>query len=63
MNQLSLPNYLTVGAILFGSTQVMPQLLQSSYSYTSTISGFALLPGGVALLMMMPMTGTCLQLP
>jgi MFS transporter, DHA2 family, multidrug resistance protein len=47
---------LAVGAILFGSTQVMPQLLQSSYSYTSTISGFALLPGGVALLMMMPMS-------
>jgi len=47
---------LAVGGILFGSTQLMPQLLQSNYGYTSTISGLALLPGGLAILFMMPLS-------
>ncbi len=48
---------MAVGGLLFGSTQLIPQLLQSNYSYTATISGLALMPGGVAMLLMMPVSG------
>jgi MFS transporter, DHA2 family, multidrug resistance protein len=48
---------LTIGAILFGTTQLVPQLLQSVYQYSATLSGLALMPGGVAMLMLMPVVG------
>jgi MFS transporter, DHA2 family, multidrug resistance protein len=48
---------LTVGAILFGSTQIMPQLLQTSFPYTAELSGLAIMPGGMAMLIMMPIAG------
>jgi DHA2 family multidrug resistance protein len=48
---------LAVGAVLFSSTQLLPQLLQSNYAYTATISGLALMPGGVAMLLLMPVSG------
>jgi DHA2 family multidrug resistance protein len=48
---------MAVGAILFGSTQLLPQLLQSNFGYTATISGLALMPGGLAMLLMMPVSG------
>src|SRR5215467_11312425 len=48
---------LSLGAILFGTTQLIPQLLQISFGYTSTLSGLALMPGGVAMLLMMPAVG------
>jgi DHA2 family multidrug resistance protein len=48
---------ITVGIVLFGSTQFMPQLLQNSFNYTATLSGLALMPGGVAMLLMMPIAG------
>jgi DHA2 family multidrug resistance protein len=48
---------LTVGTVLFGSTQFMPQLLQSAFQYTALLSGLALMPGGVAMLLMMPVSG------
>jgi DHA2 family multidrug resistance protein len=48
---------LTVGAILFGSNQIMPQLLQTGFSYTAELSGLAVMPGGVAMLVMMPIAG------
>ena len=48
---------LTVGAILFGSTQIMPQLLQTQFPYTAELSGLALMPGGLAMLFIMPMAG------
>ena len=48
---------LALGAILFGTTQLIPQLLQISFGYTSTLSGLALMPGGVAMLLMMPAVG------
>ncbi len=48
---------LTVGAILFGTTQLIPQLLQGVYQYSSTLSGLALMPGGLAMLMLMPVVG------
>ncbi len=48
---------LTVGAILFGSTQIMPQLLQTSFPYTAELSGLAIMPGGLAMMAMMPLAG------
>jgi DHA2 family multidrug resistance protein len=48
---------LAVGAILFGTTQLIPQLLQVNYQYSATLSGLALMPGGLAMLMLMPVVG------
>jgi DHA2 family multidrug resistance protein len=48
---------LTVGVVLFGSTQFMPRLLQEGFQYTALLSGLALMPGGVAMLVMMPVAG------
>jgi DHA2 family multidrug resistance protein len=47
----------SVGAILFGSTQILPQLLQTGFGYTAYLSGLALMPGGLAMLVMMPAAG------
>lgn len=48
---------LAVGAILFGSTQILPQLMQTGFGYTAYLSGLALMPGGIAMLVMMPLAG------
>jgi DHA2 family multidrug resistance protein len=48
---------LVVGMILFSTTQFMPQLLQQNYNYTATWAGLALLPGGIAALVMMIAAG------
>ena len=48
---------LAVGAVLFGSTQITPQLMQTNFPYTATLSGLAMMPGGMAMLMMMPAAG------
>jgi MFS transporter, DHA2 family, multidrug resistance protein len=48
---------LTVGIVLYGSTQFMPQLLQTAFQYTALLSGLALMPGGLAMLLMMPVSG------
>jgi len=57
--QFATSNLLMValGAILFGTIQIIPQLLQLSFGYTATLSGLALMPGGVAMLLMMPIVG------
>jgi len=48
---------MAVGAVLFGSTQITPQLTQTNFSYTAMLSGFAVMPGGLAMLVMMPVAG------
>ena len=48
---------LMIGAILFGSNQIMPQLLQTTFPYTAMLSGFAMMPGGIAMLLIMPIAG------
>mgnify|MGYP001185098752 CR=1 FL=1 len=48
---------LMIGAILFGSNQIMPQLLQTVFPYTATLSGLAMMPGGLAMLAIMPIAG------
>ncbi len=48
---------LMIGAILFGSNQIMPQLLQTAFPYTAMLSGLAMMPGGIAMLVLMPIAG------
>jgi DHA2 family multidrug resistance protein len=48
---------LMIGAILFGSNQIMPQLLQTTFPYTAMLSGLAMMPGGIAMLLVMPIAG------
>ncbi len=48
---------LMVGTILFGSTQIIPQMLQEVFGYTATEAGLALTTGGLAALIAMPFTG------
>jgi MFS transporter, DHA2 family, multidrug resistance protein len=48
---------MAVGGILFGSTQIMPQLLQTNFPYTAELSGLAIMPGGLAMLAVMPIAG------
>ena len=48
---------LTVGAVLFGSNQITPQLMQTNFPYTAMLSGLAMMPGGLAMLLMMPLAG------
>jgi DHA2 family multidrug resistance protein len=46
-----------VGAVLFGSIQLIPQLLQTSFGYTATLSGLTLMPGGLVMASLMPVAG------
>ena len=48
---------LAVGMILFSSTQFIPQLLQTTYGYTATLSGLVLMPAGMLMLVLMPVAG------
>ena len=48
---------MVVGAVLFSSIQLIPQLLQEVFGYTPTLSGLALMPGGLAMLCLMPVSG------
>jgi DHA2 family multidrug resistance protein len=46
-----------LGVVLFGSTVLIPEFLQSSLGYTAERAGMALSPGGLALMVMMPIAG------
>jgi DHA2 family multidrug resistance protein len=48
---------MTVGAVLFSSIQLLPQLLQTSFPYTATLSGQVLMPAGIVMLTLMPVAG------
>jgi DHA2 family multidrug resistance protein len=48
---------LAVGAILYGSNQITPQLMQTNFPYTAMLSGLAMMPGGIAMIVMMPLVG------
>jgi DHA2 family multidrug resistance protein len=52
---------LGVGAILYASTQVMPTLVQSSFGYSATLAGMMLLPGGLAMAFLMPVSGLIMK--
>ncbi len=46
-----------LGMVLFGSTVLIPQFLQTGLGYTSERAGMALSPGGLVLMVMMPIAG------
>jgi DHA2 family multidrug resistance protein len=48
---------LITGVIIFGTTQFIPQLLQQVLGYTATDAGLALTAGGLATIIVMPLTG------
>jgi MFS transporter, DHA2 family, multidrug resistance protein len=48
---------LATGAILYGTNQIMPQLLQTAFPYTAELSGLAMMPGGLAMFVMLPFAG------
>jgi MFS transporter, DHA2 family, multidrug resistance protein len=48
---------LATGGILFGTTQILPQLLQDTFGYTATWAGLVLSPGGLVTMVMMLIVG------
>lgn len=48
---------LTAGVIIFGSTQLIPQMLQEVLGYSATDAGLAITTGGIAAVMVMPLVG------
>jgi DHA2 family multidrug resistance protein len=46
-----------VGFVLLSSTVLLPQFLQELMGYTAERAGLALMPGGVAIIMCMPLVG------
>ena len=48
----------TTGVILFGSVQLLPQMLQTVFGYTATDAGFAMTAGGVATVLAVPVVGS-----
>ena len=48
---------LATGAILFATTQFLPQLLQEDFGYTATWAGLVLSPGGLVTMVMMFVVG------
>ena len=47
----------TLGMVLFGSTVLIPEFLQTSLGYTAERAGMALSPAGFVLMLMMPVAG------
>src|SRR5499427_4692306 len=48
---------LATGAILYATTQFLPQLVQQNFGYTATWAGLVLSPGGVVTMLMMFVVG------
>jgi DHA2 family multidrug resistance protein len=46
-----------LGFVLYGSTMALPLFLQTLLGYTAMQSGMALSPGGIAIMVMMPVVG------
>jgi DHA2 family multidrug resistance protein len=52
---------LVLGFVLYGSTMLLPVLLQTLLGYTAMLSGLVLSPGGLVVIVCMPMVGTLLR--
>jgi DHA2 family multidrug resistance protein len=48
---------LTLGFTLFGSTVLIPQLVQTLFGYTATDAGLVISPGGFVMLLALPVVG------
>lgn len=51
----------SIGFVLYGSTVMLPIMLQSLLGYTSVLSGMVLSPGGIATMVLMPFIGILLM--
>jgi DHA2 family multidrug resistance protein len=51
----------TLGVVLYGTTVLLPIFLQTLLGYTATQSGLVLSPGGLAVMVMMPVVGFLLS--
>ena len=52
---------LVLGFVLYGSTTLLPMLLQTLLGYTSLLSGLVLSPGGIVICIAMPIVGMMLR--
>jgi DHA2 family multidrug resistance protein len=48
---------LAIGAVLYGTTQYLPRLVQEDFGYTATWAGLVLAPGGVVTMVMFAVVG------
>jgi DHA2 family multidrug resistance protein len=48
---------LVFGGVLYGSTALLPLMLQTQFGYTAMQSGMALSPGGIVVAVLMPLVG------
>jgi MFS transporter, DHA2 family, multidrug resistance protein len=46
-----------LGAVLYGSTTLLPLFMQELLGYTAELSGMVLSPGGLAIIVMLPLVG------
>ncbi len=46
-----------LGFVLFGTTQLLPQMVQEVLGYTATWAGLVITPGGFAVMALMPLVG------
>ena len=46
-----------VGFVLYGSTTLLPLMVQTLFGYSATNAGWVLTPGGIVIMVMMPITG------
>ncbi|MBF0463307.1 MAG: DHA2 family efflux MFS transporter permease subunit [Magnetococcales bacterium] len=46
-----------IGFVLYGSSTLLPMLLQSRFGYDATLAGMVLSPGGLAVIVLMPIVG------
>ena len=52
---------LAIGFILFGTTQLLPQMVQELFGYTAMLAGLVITPGGVAVMLLMPCIGLAMR--
>jgi DHA2 family multidrug resistance protein len=58
---LATVSMLVLGFVLYGSTALLPLFLQTLLGYTALLSGLVLSPGGIAILLCMPLVGILLR--
>jgi MFS transporter, DHA2 family, multidrug resistance protein len=58
---LATVSMLLLGFVLYGSTALLPMMLQTLMGYTAMLSGMVLSPGGIATILCMPLVGLALR--
>ena len=58
---ISTASMFVLGFVLYGSTRLLPLFLQTLLGYTAMQSGLVLSPGGLMIMVMMPIVGILLS--